>query len=93
MSSLEASNDTLTPSNNNHTEGASRNKNELPKFQVGDFVSVPDKRNLYGKGYATNWNRELFKIHKYNPTNTVTYGLEYGNNEQTVGKYHEQELL
>ena len=26
---------------------ASYNKYKLPKFQVGDFVRVPDKRNLY----------------------------------------------
>ena len=70
------------------------NKNEkIPKFQVGDYVRVPDKRNLYSKGYTTNWNRELFKIHKINPTNPVTYGLVDENNEQIEGKYYEQELL
>ena len=69
-------------------------KNEkLPKFQVGDYVRVPDKRNIYSKGYTTNWNRELFKIHKINPTNPVTYGLVDENNEQIEGKYYEQELL
>ena len=34
---------------------------KLPKFQVGDFVRVPDKRSVYSKGYTTNWNREFFK--------------------------------
>ena len=48
-------------------------KIKLPKFQVGDFVRVPDKRILYSKGYTTNWNRELFKIHKVNKTNPVLY--------------------
>ena len=105
---FEASNDKLIPSDNenihtegasrtaklaSHTEGASRNNNKLPKFQVGDFVRVPDKRNLYSKGYTTNWNRELFKIHKINPTNPVTHGLVDENNEQIEGKYYEQELL
>ena len=33
------------------TEGASRKQ---PKFQVGDYVRDPDKRNLYSKGYTTN---------------------------------------
>ena len=64
-----------------------------PKFQVGDYVRVPDQRKLYSKGYTTNWNRELFKIHKINPTNPVTYGLVDENNEQIEGKYYEQELL
>ena len=69
------------------------NKPKQPKFQVGDYVRVPDKRNLYSKGYTTNWNRELFKIHKINPTNPVTYGLVDENNELIEGKYYEQELL
>ena len=79
----------------NNTEGALRNnfKNKQPKFQVGDYVRVPDKRNLYSKGYTTNWNRELFKIHKNNNTNPVTYSLVNENNEQIEGKYYEQELL
>ena len=79
----------------NNTEGALRNnfKNKQPKVQVGDYVRVPDKRNLYSKGYTTNWNRELFKIHKNNNTNPVTYSLVDENNEQIEGKYYEQELL
>ena len=69
------------------------NKPKQPKFQVGDYVRVPDKRNVYSKGYTTNWNRELFKIQKINPTNPITYTLEDENNEQIAGKYYEQELL
>ena len=57
------------------------NKYKLPKFPVRDFVRVYDKCNLYNKGYTTNWNRELFKIHNINPTNPVTYGLVDENNE------------
>ena len=69
------------------------NQPKQPKFQVGDYVRVPDKRNIYSKGYTTNWNRELFKIHEINNTNPVTYGLVDENNEQIEGKYYEQELL
>ena len=64
-----------------------------PKFQVGDFVRVPDKRNIYSKGYTTNWNRELFKIHSINKTNPVTYTLNDENGDIIQGKYYEQELL
>ena len=63
------------------------------KFQVGDFVRVPDKRNIYSKGYTTNWNRELFKIHNINKTNPVTYTLNDENGGIIQGKYYEQELL
>ena len=65
----------------------------FPKFYVGDFVRVPDKRTLYSKGYTTNWNRELFKIHTINSTIPVTYTLEDENKEIIQGKYFEQELL
>ena len=63
-----STNQKLIPNNNNF-------KNKQPKLQVGDYVRVPDKRNLYSKGYTTNWNRELFKIHKINSTNPVTYTI------------------
>ena len=66
---------------------------KFPKFQVGDFVRIPDKKNIYSKGYTTNWNRELFKKHNINSTNPVTYTLEDENGEIIQGKYYEQELL
>ena len=69
------------------------NKNKLPKFQVGDFVRVPDKRNIYSKGYTKNWHKELFKIHSINKANTVTYTLIDENGEIIQGKYYERELL
>ena len=84
-----STNQKLIP-NNNTAKFASH---KLPKFQVGGFVRVPDKRNLYSKGYTTNLNRELFRIHEVNETNSVTYGLVDENNEQIEGKYYEQELL
>ena len=86
MTPFEANNQPIDPP----TFG---NKAKQPKFHVGDYVRLPDKRNLYSKSYTTNWNRELFKIHKINPTNPVTYGLVDENNEQIEGKYYEQELL
>ena len=49
---------------------------KFPNFQVGDFVRVPDKRSVYSKSYTTNWNRHLFKIHKIDSMNPVTYTLE-----------------
>ena len=58
-----------------------------------DFVRNPDKGTLYSKKYTTNWNRELFEIHKINPTDPVTYGLEDENNELIEGTFYEQGLL
>ena len=33
-----------------------------PKFKVGDYVRNADRRNIFSKGYTSNWNRELFKV-------------------------------
>ena len=60
---------------------------------MGDFVKVPDKRSVYSRGYTTNWNGELFKIHKFNSTNPVTYTLEAEKKEIIQGKNYEQKLL
>ena len=71
------------------------NNDKLPKFpifQVGDFVRVPDKSRVYSKSYTTNWNRELFKIHKIDSTNPVPNSLEDENKEIIRGKNFEQEL-
>ena len=84
-----------SPNSNNNAAKlvATPSSHKLPKFQVGDYVRVPDKRNIYSKGYTTNWNRELFKIHSINKTNPVTYTLNDENGEIIQGKYYEQELL
>ena len=86
-----------------HTEGASRTEgashfkisyeNKLSKFQLGDYVRVPEKMNFYLKGYTVKWKRELFKTHKTNKTNPVRYGLVDENKEQVDGNDYEQELL
>ena len=81
--------------NNNHNKKLPKFRTAsptFPKFQVGDFVRVPDKRSVYSRGYTTNWNRELFKIHKINSTNPVTYTLDDENKEIIQEKYYEQEL-
>ena len=57
------------------------------------MLSVPDKRNLYSKGYPTNWKGELFDIVKLDNTIPVTYSLEDENTEQTEGTFFDQELL
>ena len=94
MTPFEMSFNTPIPNNHNNIlpkfRAASLN---FPKFQVGGFVRVPDKRSVYSKPYTTNGNRERFKVHKINSTNPVTYTLEDENNELIDGKYCEQDLL
>ena len=64
-----------------------------PKFKVGDYVRNADKRNIFSKGYTSNWNRELFKVNEVLKTHPPTYKIEDVNGEIIEGKYYEQELL
>ena len=64
-----------------------------PKFKVGDNVRKVDKRNIFSKGYISNWNRELFKVNEVLKTQPPTYKIEDINGKITEGKYYDQELL
>ena len=68
-------------------------KNFKPKLKVGDYVRNADKRNIFSKGYTSNWNRELFKVNEILKTQPPTYKTEDINGEIIKGKYYEQELL
>ena len=63
-----------------------------PKLKVGDYVRNADKRNIFSKGYTSNWNGKLFKVNEVLKTQTPTYKIEYINGEVIEGKYYEQEL-
>ena len=47
-----------------------------PKLKVGDYVRNADKRNIFSKGYTSNWNRELFKANEVLKTQPPTYKIE-----------------
>ena len=48
---------------------------------------------LHSNGSRVTGSGELFKIHKINSTNPVTYTLEDENKETIQGNSYEQELL
>ena len=64
-----------------------------PKLNVGDYVRNVDKRNIFSKGYTSNWNRELFKVNEVLKTQPPTYKIGDINGEIIEGKYYEQELF
>ena len=68
-------------------------KNITPKLKVGDYARNADKRNIFSKGYTSNWNRELFKVNEVLKTQPPTYRLEDIIGEIIYCKYYEQELL
>ena len=64
-----------------------------PKFKVFGYVGNADKRNVFSRGYTSNWNKELFKVNKILKTQPPTFKIEDMNGEIIEGKYYEQELL
>ena len=68
-------------------------KNIKPKLKVVDYVRNADKRNIFSKGYTSNWNRESLKVNKVSKTQASTHKIEDINGEIIEGKYYEQELL
>ena len=63
------------------------------QLKVGDCVRNVDKRNIFSKGYTSNWNRELFKVNEVLKTQPPTYKIADMDGEIIEGKYYEQELL
>ena len=35
-----------------------------PKFKVGDHVRISNFKNVFAKGYTTNWSEEIFVVKK-----------------------------
>ena len=35
-----------------------------PKFKVGDYVRISKYKNIFAKGYTTNWSEEIFVIRR-----------------------------
>ena len=64
-----------------------------PKLKNGDYVRNADKRNIFSKGYTSNWNRELFKVNEVLKTQQLTYKIEDINGEIIESKNYEHELL
>ena len=57
--------------------------NKKPKFKINDIARISLKRReLFDKSSANiKWSEELFKIHKINKSNVITYQLKDMNNE------------
>ena len=63
-----------------------------PKFKVGDHVRIPKYKNIFAKGYTTNWSEEVFVITKIKNTVPQTYGINDLNGEEIIGSFYEKEL-
>ena len=63
-----------------------------PKFKVGDHVRISKYKNIFSKGYTSNWSEELFVIIKVKNTVPWTYVINNLNGEEITGTFYEKEL-
>ena len=68
-------------------------KNTKPKLKVSDYVRIADKRNVFSKGYTSNWNRELFNVNEEQKNQPPKFRIDGIGGEIIEGKYHEQEII
>ena len=65
---------------------------KLGKFKIGDRVRISLEKNIFEKGYETNWTQEIFVIYDIKYSNVPYYYLKDLNNEKLQGTFYEQEL-
>ena len=63
-----------------------------PKFQVGDHVRISKYKNIFAKGYTSNWSEEIFVIKKIKITAPWTYVINDLNGKEIIGTFYEKEL-
>ena len=54
------------------------------KFKVGDNVRISKYKNIFAKGYTTNWFEEVFVIKKVKNTVSWTYVINDLNGEEII---------
>lgn len=65
-----------------------------PKFKIGDYVRISIVKNLFEKGTAESYSREVYKITGIDNTQSpINYTIEDLMGEAISGKFYEAELL
>ena len=62
------------------------------RYNVGDRVRISKLKNIFAKGYTSNWSNEIFIISKTNDTVPCTYNLKDLNGEEIIGSFYDREL-
>ena len=64
----------------------------IPKFKVDDTVRVSKYKNIFDKGYESNFTEEIFRVAKVFHGDPNMYELVDLDNEPIIGKFYEKEL-
>ena len=59
------------------------------RFKVDDRVRISKFKNIFAKGYTSNWSKEIFIVNKINDTVPYTYNLKDLNDEEIIGSFYD----
>ena len=62
------------------------------KFKVCDHVRIYKYKNIFAKGYTSNWSEKVFVINKIKNTVPWTYAISDLNGEDITGSFYEKDL-
>ena len=77
---------------NTYIDSSNDINDKNPKFKIGDNVRISKYKNIFAKGYPTNWSEEVFVIKKVKNTVSWTYIISDIKEEEIVGAFYEKEL-
>ena len=83
---------TVDVKNDTHINSSKDVNDENPKFQVDGDVRTSKYKNIFPKGYTSNWPEEVFVISKIKNTVPWTYLINDLNGEEIIGHFYEKEL-
>ena len=63
-----------------------------PKFKVGDHVRISKYKNLFAKGYMSNWSEKIVIIKKVKNTVPWIYVINDLSGEEITSIFYEEEL-
>ena len=67
---------------------ASRENNDKnPKFKISDIVKISQYKNIFAKGFVSNWFEEVFLIKKVKSTAPWTYVISDLKGEEFIGMF------
>ena len=62
------------------------------QFKDGDHVRISKYKDVFAKGYMSNWSEEVFISSKIKNTVPWTYVINDLNGEKIIGTFYEKEL-
>ena len=63
-----------------------------PKFKFGDIVWISKYKNIFAKGYVSNWSEEVFLIKQIKNTVPWIYVISDLKSEEIVATFYKKEL-